>query len=92
MKKHKDKFDSHQIKAARNEALGLPRYHGIETNDGRVRNGQPGDGKRLLSEEMCQKMDTKWRLMIQPVTGHGSYEEMRAAINEELGRSFGDAV
>ena len=92
MKKHKHKFDSHQIKIARNEALGLPRYYGVHTHEGRVRNGRLGDGNRLLSEEMHQKMDAKWRAMMQPVTGHSSYEEMRAAINEELGRSFGDSV
>ena len=92
MKEHKDKFDSHQMKAVRNEALGLPRYYGIKTHPGKVRSGRLGDGKRLLSEEAHQKMDAKWRVIIQPVTGHGSYEEMRAAINEKLGRSFGNSA
>ena len=89
MKKHKSKFDAHRIKAARNEAMGLPRDSGINGNVGRIRKGQTKEGIKLLSENMNQKMDAKWKSFVQPVVGYSSYAEMRRAVNKELGRTVG---
>ena len=88
MKNHKSKFDLHHLKLGRNALLGLPTSHGIGDNPGRVRKGKTREGERLLSDEMKTKMAEKWKSLVEPVTGHSTYEEMRAAINNELGRTF----
>ena len=89
MKRHSSKFDAHLIKAARNEAMGLPLDSGIKGSFGRVRKGQTNEGIRLLSEDMNQKMDAKWKRFVEPVVGYRSYAEMRRAVNKELGRTVG---
>ena len=89
MKRHRSKFDGHQGKAARNEAIGLPRDSGIKDNFGRVRKGQMNEGIRLLSGDMNQKMDAKWKRFVEPVVGYCTYAEMRKAVNKELGRTIG---
>ena len=88
MKKHKSKFDLHEMKLKRNALAGLPPRHGIDNNPGKVRQGKTREGERLLSDEMKTKMAEKWKSLVEPVTGHSTYEEMRAAINNELGRTF----
>ena len=88
MKKHKSKFDIHPVKLKKNPLLALPTSHGLENNPGKVRNGKTREGEKLLSDEMKKKMAEKWMSLVEPVTGHSTYEDMRAAINNELGRTF----
>ena len=88
MSQHRTQFDMHPFKFARNEAMGLPRDNGTKGKDGRIRKGATRDGVQSLSEEMNEKMRMKWKELAEPITGYGSYEEMRAAVNKEFGRSF----
>ena len=90
MKKHHTKFDSHHVKIALNEALGVPRDRGIGNCKGRVRSGQTKESAKFLSKETREKMDAKWKTLVEPVVGYGSYEEMRRAVNAELGRRVGE--
>ena len=92
MKKHHTKFDSHPVKSAVNETLGLPRDRGIDNCKGRVRSGQTKESEKFLSKEMSEKMDAKWKTLVEPVVGYGSYDEMRRAVNVELGRSVGAEI
>ena len=69
--------------------MGLPRDSGMKDNNGRVRKGQTKEGIKLLSEDMNQKMDAKWKSFVEPVVGYSSYAEMRRAVNKELGRTVG---
>ena len=89
MKKHKTKYDNHALKQRARDLLGVLPINDTSDAFDRVRKGKTNEGARLLSEEMQEKMEAKWKLLAEPVTGYGSYKEMRAGINKELGRSFG---
>ena len=89
MKKHKTKYDNHTMKQRAREVFGFVPIKDKSDAFGRIRKGVMNEGARSLSEEMQQKILSKWKLLAEPVTGYRSYEEMRAGINNELGRCFG---
>lgn len=89
MKKYKEKFDDHTYKLCRNEAMGLSKDAGLKDNPGKVRSGNTNDGRKLLSQRVLDKLDKKWKTLMEPVTGFSCYKDMREAVNKELGRSFG---
>jgi len=90
MKQHSVKFDSRNYKLIRNELAGLLKNAGLDTNEnaGKVRNGRVNESKEAFSAETLKKLDKLWDDTIKPVTGFNCYEEMRSAINRELGREF----
>lgn len=89
MKKHASKFDSHPQKLARNEAVGLPKYAGVKGQaTGKVREGLRQSGKKELSAKACEQIDTRWKSVMETLTGYATYTDMRSGINEELGRNF----
>jgi len=89
MKKHQHKFDEHLLKLGRNEAIGLPKTAGLcNKSTSKVRNGNVHDGKRFLSAKSIAAIEAKWRSLFAPMCDYVSYEEMRAGINKELGRTF----
>ena len=90
MLKHRSKFILEKSFRAMNELVGRDKDALIdETNDGcRVRNGRVNESKEAFSPETLQKIDKKWIEMAKSTVGFDSYDEMRAAINKELGRKF----
>lgn len=90
MKQHATKFDSRNYKLARNEAAGLPREAGLISSNyaGKVRNGKVNESKEALSAKNLKTLKKLWDDIIKPVTGFDTYEEMRASVNKELGRTF----
>lgn len=89
MKKNKTKFDAHFLKLKRNEGCGLDKNAGLsEDNEGLVRSGKVGANKAELTDEYKEKLEKRWDDVCKPVVGFDTYEEMRAAVNKELGRPF----
>jgi hypothetical protein len=89
MQAHPTKYDEHHLKLARNEACGLERTAGLgEGGTAKVRAGGKSADRQRLSEETVAGMGRKWKEVAEPVTGYGSYEEMRRGVNAELGRPF----
>ena len=89
MKKHVTKFDAHKLKVIMNEPAGLEKDAGLkEHNAQKVRAGNVHESKEVFSERAEKIMREKWMEMAKPITGFGSYEEMRASVNAELGRQF----
>lgn len=90
MMQHHSQFDEHQMKLGMNEAMGLPRNAGMGSeNPGKVRTGTIGGHRDALSSSMIEKLDKRWALDVEPVTGYQSYNDLRNSINKELGRPFG---
>lgn len=84
MKMHKEKFDAHQNKQTYNVAMGLDADAGKRVC--RVRDGKSGTGKASLSERVVTLINKRWEAVVEKKTGFKTYAEMRASINEELGR------
>ena len=73
MQEHKDQFEDHIIRKARSEAMRLP----LDRQLHKVRNGQVGESKERVSDEIKNELDEVWQKEIRPRTGLNSYEELR---------------
>lgn len=86
MNAHSSKFDEHIIKGLRNEPSGLAKDAGIQST-------KVMDGKNSYRAEVSASskllLDKQWESIVETETGYASYEELRAEVNKELGRSFG---
>lgn len=76
MREHGSKFDDHLVRNARNAACGLP----ASGTTSKVRKGKSGEGRSEVPREVIQVWDQEWRLVVEPMTGHGSYTELRKAV------------
>ncbi len=92
MKAHESQFNAHTVKKARNAVIGLEADAGVLGKSShapsKIREGQMNISKKYLSPELIGKFDAKWQSVLKPITGYDSYEDMRAGINKEFGRSF----
>lgn len=88
MKKRKSKFDIHTLKININPRINLDKYAGINTNNGTVRNGIAGLGKKAMSQESIDLIEGMWNKYIKSNVGFRSYDQMRKSVNIELGRNF----
>ena len=90
MLKHRSKYILAKSFRAMNELVGRDKDAYIdETNDGsRVRTGRVNESKEVFSPETLQKLNEKWIEMSKSIMDFDNYDEMRASINKELGRSF----
>jgi hypothetical protein len=82
MKEHGGQFDEKMSKLTRNEACGLPRSAGTKVAS-KVNNGQAGAGKKTLSKELQREIESKWKEVVEPVTGCATYEELRASFRTD---------
>jgi len=89
MKQHKEKFDSSFTKELTKTNPGLVVDKNFKHSASKVRKGISGEGKREITPQQMEALDAKWREIVTPICGYETYEEMRAGINKELGRSFG---
>ena len=80
MKENSNRFDEKLSKLARNEACGLPKDAGMTS--GKLKDGQQGGGKLLLSDELKARVDEKWMKVVYPVTSCRSYEEFRQKLSD----------
>jgi len=73
MREHHRKFDDHLVREARYEALGLP----LAEHTSKVRNGQVGESKDGVPDEVKREMDAVWENEITPKLGLRSYDDLR---------------
>ena len=83
MKENESQFDEKLTKRARNDACGLPRDAG--TRKSKIIAGDHGTGKFVLSEEVRTAISSKWKEVVEPVTGCASYDDLRIQLRSKLG-------
>eukprot|EP00210_Caulerpa_lentillifera_P006176 g5901.t1 len=88
MKQHKDKFDTGFVKKLTKSELEITSEEEYKKSASKIRKGVIGEGKKEISPEQLKALDAKWKEVVEPICGYATYEEMRAGINKELGRSF----
>jgi hypothetical protein len=73
MQENKDKFEDYLILKTRSAAMRLP----LDGQMNIVRNGQVGESKLGVSNEIKQELDAIWRDEVTPKTGLNSYEDLQ---------------
>ncbi len=77
MREHGSRFDDHLVRNARNAACGLPASGATS----KVRRGKSGEGGREVPQEVIQVWNQEWKRIVEPATGHGSYEALQRALH-----------
>jgi len=73
MQEHKDQFEDHIIRKARSGPMRLP----LDGRLHKVRNGQVGDSKQVVPDEIKKELDVVWQEEITARIGLNSYEDLR---------------
>jgi len=73
MQEHKSQFEDHLIRKARSAAMRLP----LDGQLNKVRNGQVGESKVAVPDEIKQELDVVWRDEITAKVGLKSYDDLR---------------
>ena len=73
MQAHKEQFEDHLIRKARSAAMRLP----LDRQLNKVRNGQVGESKIAVPDEIKQELDVVWRDAITAKIGLNSYDDLR---------------
>jgi len=73
MQVHKDQFEDHLVRKARSGPMRLP----LDGQLNKVRNGQVGDSKESVPDEIKKELDVVWQTEITPKIGFNSYEDLR---------------
>ena len=73
MQKHKAQFEDHLVRKARSAAMRLP----LDGQLNKVRNGQVGEAKEKVSDEIKVELDSIWQSVVTPKIGLKSYDELR---------------
>ncbi|HEU0291966.1 MAG TPA: sulfotransferase domain-containing protein [Anaerolineales bacterium] len=73
MQQHKHQFEDHIIRKARSAAMQLP----IDGQLNKVRNGQVGESKQVVPDELGNELDDIWQEEIAAKIGLNSYEDLR---------------
>lgn len=85
MAAHRQQFDEHLTRAARNGAMGLPAEAGAATS--KVRQGQVGSSKHVVSAALRMKLARRWSEVVAPALGFENYQELlhchRGRVREE---------
>ena len=77
MQEHKDQFEDHIIRRARSEAMRLP----LDGRLNKVRNGQVGESRERVPDEIRKELDAVWREVVTSKTGLQSYEDLRKELD-----------
>ncbi|HET9910184.1 MAG TPA: sulfotransferase domain-containing protein [Anaerolineales bacterium] len=77
MQEHKEQFEDHLIRKARSEAMRLPQDGQLN----KVRNGQVGESRERVPEEIIKELDVLWQEVVTPKTGLHSYEDLRKELD-----------
>jgi len=73
MQEHKAQFEDHLIRKARSAAMKLP----LDGQLNKVRNGQVGESKQHVPDDIKEELDIVWREEITAKIGLKSYEDLR---------------
>jgi len=73
MQEHKDQFEDHLIRKSRSKAMRLP----LDGRLHKVRNGQVGESKKHVSDDIKQEFDVVWQKEVTAKIGLKSYEDLR---------------
>jgi aryl sulfotransferase len=73
MQEHKEQFEDHIIRGTRSAAMGLP----LNGQLNKVRNGQVGESKDRVSDEIKRELEAVWQAEITAKIGLNSYEDLR---------------
>lgn len=73
---HREKFDDHLVRQARDAACDLP----PGGTSAKVRNGRVGDSRLELPRDISEELDAIWRRTIGSDFGHRSFDSLRAEI------------
>jgi len=73
MQEHKEQFEDHLIRKARSAAMRLP----LDGQLNKVRNGQVGESRDRVSNEIKQELDAIWQAEIAAKIDLNSYEDLR---------------
>ena len=76
MQEHKEKFDEHLTKDARNEVMGLPREAGRENS--KLKQGVVGAAGAVMTPDLQEAMRMKWKKVVTPALGLADYRELLA--------------
>lgn len=74
MAAHRQQFDEHLTRAARNPAMGLPPEAGAQTT--KVRQGAVGGARAVLSDGLRAELQRRWGEVVTPALGFKSYEQL----------------
>ena len=78
MKENWEKFNSNSLKQARNKHGGLKESAGMSRN--KIRSGSTEEGKEGLSAHVRGILDSKWKDIVEAVTGFSTYEDLHKGI------------
>ena len=73
MQEHKEQFEDHLIRKARSAAMRLP----LDGQLNKVRNGQVGESKEAVPDEIKKELEVIWQEEITAKIGLNSYEQLR---------------
>lgn len=73
MQEHNNQFDEHPLRKIKQHAWKLP----FSETASKVRNGQVGESKEAVPDDIKQELDALWREEITAKIGLNSYEELR---------------
>lgn len=76
MQQHKEQFEDHIVRHARSGPMGLPPGGRLD----KVREGRVGSSQGLVSDAIYQALQAQWSAEVAPITGLGSYAELRQAL------------
>ena len=77
MQAHKHQFEDHIIRKARSAAMKLP----LDGQLNKVRNGQVGESKQFVPDEIRHDLDSLWQQEILPRIGLHSYDELQRELS-----------
>jgi hypothetical protein len=73
MQEHREQFEDHIIRKARSAAMRLP----LDGQLNKVRNGQVGESRKAVPEEIRKELDRVWQEEITTRLGLMSYDDLR---------------
>jgi hypothetical protein len=73
MQEHREQFEDHLVRKARSTAMRLP----LDGQLNKVRNGQVGESRNTLPDEIKQELELIWQEEVSPRISINSYEELR---------------
>lgn len=80
MKRHKDKFDDRLMREASERLCGLP----PGGDSAKVRAGQVGEHKQVLSEQVLDQLEQRWQSEVTPGCGFPDYDSLQQDVEERL--------
>jgi hypothetical protein len=73
MQEHKNQFEDHLVRKARSAAMKLP----LDGQLNKVRNGQVGESRKFVPEDIRKELDITWREEITARIGLKSYDDLK---------------